>query len=55
MARKQMSVTLEYILEATRARRWEYGRNGEGMGFREVANSDSGSICALVFWDRDRR
>ena len=39
----QMSATLEHILAAARARRWESGRRGEVGGGREVAESDAWS------------
>ena len=42
-ARKQLSATLEEILAEARARRWEFRRNGEDGGCREVAESDAGS------------
>ena len=38
-----MSATLEELLEAARARRWESGRHGEGRGGMEVAYYDAGS------------
>ena len=41
-ARKQLSATLEEILEEARARCWEFRRNGEDGGCREVAESDAG-------------
>ena len=41
VAWKQLSVNLEDILAATRARRWEYGRCDEGGGDREVEESDT--------------
>ena len=41
-ARKQLGETLEDILTAARARRWEYGRNENGGGGREVSESDVG-------------
>ena len=43
MSQKQVSAMLEEILAAARARRWGYGKRGEGVGGREVAKSDSGS------------
>ena len=46
-AQKQLSVTLEEILAAARARRWESGRRGEGVGGREVADSYVGSDGTL--------
>ena len=42
MSWKQLSATLEDILAATRARRWESGMRSEGGGGREVAESDAG-------------
>ena len=41
-AQKQLSETLEDILETARVRCWESGRCGKGREGREVAESDSG-------------
>ena len=41
-AQKQLSKTLEDILEAERVRCWESSRCGKGREGREVAKSDSG-------------
>ena len=42
-ARKQLSATLKYILEAARERRWKSGRCGGGRGDRDVEESEDGA------------
>ena len=43
-ARKQLSVTLKYILEATRDRCWKYVRHGEsGGGEKGTGDSEDGA------------
>ena len=44
---KHLSATVGDILEAERARNWEYVRHGKGKGVREVTESDAGSISML--------
>ena len=43
MAQKQLRDGLENILEAARAQLWESGRRGEGGGWEEAAEYESGS------------
>ena len=42
-----MMATLEEILTAAREQRWESGRLGEGMGWEEVEEYESGSEVSL--------